>query len=310
MCLTGLLTGIWRFSSSARFRQRHARSHSPYAGWMRWHHYAGLLFGLFTFTWIISGAFSVNPFNMFSSGRGGLSRQQREIMTGGPLNLQPVTLVPLRAGIDAIRQHFAPKEVDVQQFRGKLYLTANRPPSTEEISGLADYRMVWLGHSEQGTFTKFDNAAIEEIAAQIMPGVPVEDKTWLHEYDNYYRSRDNSRQLPVLRIRYLDAQRTWLYLDPNRATMSQQVRSSRLNRWLYTGLHDFDFPYLYNRRPLWDIVVITLSIGGVILSSTTLWPMMKRLARHSRRFANALRRRESASRAARKRKSRYDPVEF
>src|SRR5262249_4504403 len=80
MCLTGLLTGIWRFSSSARFRQRHARSHSPYAGWMRWHHYAGLLFGLFTFTWIISGAFSVNPFNMFSSGRGGLSRQQREIM--------------------------------------------------------------------------------------------------------------------------------------------------------------------------------------------------------------------------------------
>jgi hypothetical protein len=117
-----------------------------------------------------------------------------------------------------------------------------------------------------------------------MPGVPVEDRQWLHEYDNYYRSRDNSRPLPVLRIRYLDEQRTWVYLDPNRGSISQQQRLSRLNRWLYAGLHEFDLPFLYNSRPLWDIVVILLSIGGIALSSTTLWPMMKRLARHGRRF--------------------------
>jgi hypothetical protein len=55
------------------------------------------------------------------------------------------------------------------------------------------------------------------------------------------------------------------------------------------GLHEFDLPFLYDSRPLWDIVVIVLSIGGIFLSSTTLWPMFKRLARHGRRVVVVLR---------------------
>lgn len=292
MCLIGLATGIWRVSLSARFRQKRQPSHSPYAGLMRWHHYSGLLFGLVSFTWIISGAFSVNPFGMFSSGRGGLNRQQREVLTGGPMKLELATVESLRAGLAEINKHFAPKEIDVQQFRGKPYMTANRPPSKddpEESTGPVEYRMVWLANPEQGTFTKFDNAVMEEIAEEAMNGVPVQDKVWLTEYDNYYRSRDNSRPLPVLRIRYLDEQRTWLYFDPHRGSIFQQQRLSRLNRWLYAGLHEFDLPYLHNNRPLWDIVVILLSIGGILLSSTTVWPMLKRFARHGRRFARMFR---------------------
>ena len=259
---------------------------------MRWHHYSGLLFGLISFTWIISGAFSVNPFNMFSSsGRGGLSRDQRDVLTGGPMKLDNASVESLRASVAAINKHFAPKQIDVQQFRGKLYMTANPPPQTDardERTGVADYQMVWLASPETGTFKKFENSEMEDIAGKVMKGVPVQDKMWLTDYDNYYRSRDNSRPLPVLRIRYLDEQRTWLYFDPHRGTITQQQRLSRLNRWLYAGLHEFDFPYLANRRPLWDIIVIVLSIGGILLSSTTLWPMMKRLGRHGRRLGRAI----------------------
>ena len=46
----------------------------------------------------------------------------------------------------------------------------------------------------------------------------------------------------------------------------------RLLRWLYQGLHSLDFPFLYFERPLWDIVVIVLSIGGTVVSATTLVP--------------------------------------
>lgn len=292
MCLTGLVTGIWRLSLKGRFRQKRQPSHSPYSSFMRWHHYSGLLFGLVTFTWIISGAFSVNPFNMFSGGRGGLGRQQREVLTGGPVRFDSITLKNLRAGVAAIGRHFAAKEIDVQQFRGKLYLTANRPPSKDDPevrTGPVEYQMAWLANPEKGTFTRFDSSIMEDIAEEAMAGVPVQDKTWLHEYDNYYRSRDNSRPLPVLRIRYLDEQRTWLYFDPHRGSISQQQRLSRLNRWLYAGMHEFDLPFLYSRRPLWDIVVILLSIGGILLSGTTLWPMMKRLARHGRRLVKLVR---------------------
>jgi hypothetical protein len=297
MCLSGIVAGIWRLSLSKRFRQKGVHSHTPYSGLMRWHHYSGLLFGLVSFTWIVSGAISVNPWGLFSGRGAGLSREDREILTGGPVKLAQVSVDSLRTSLDAIRKHFEPKEIEVQQFRGKLYMTANRPltdngPRVDRGQRGAtggEYQMVWLAEPANGTFTKFEHSEIEQIADSVMAGVPVQDRVWLSEYDNYYRSRENIRPLPVLRIRYLDEQRTWLYFDPHRGAITQQQRLSRLNRWLYAGLHEFDFPFLYNSRPLWDIVVILLSIGGILLSATTLWPMLKRLGRHGRRIIRVFR---------------------
>jgi len=52
--------------------------------------------------------------------------------------------------------------------------------------------------------------------------------------------------LPVLRIRYANPRRTWLYLDPQRGVIASRLeRSSRWNRWLYRGFHSLDFPFLY-----------------------------------------------------------------
>lgn len=284
MCLTGIVAGIWRFSVSARFRQKGAQSHTPYSSWMRWHHYAGLLFGLFSFTWIVSGALSVNPYG-WSPGTGP-TRQQREAAAGGPMNMESTTLDQLRRAAAAFAPEFEPKEIDVFQFRGDLYLSANRP---DRVTGARDQRMVALSAPERGTFTKFDDGIMVDIAREAMPGAAVQDSTWLHEYDNYYYSRDGARPLPVLRVRYNDPEQTWLYLDPHRGSITKYVRKSRLNRWLYHGLHSLDFPFLYNRRPLWDIVMIALSIGGIVLSSTTLLPSFRRLFRHVRHCANALR---------------------
>ena len=35
------------------------RPPTPYAGWLKWHHYAGLIFGVITFTWLFSGMLSM-----------------------------------------------------------------------------------------------------------------------------------------------------------------------------------------------------------------------------------------------------------
>ena len=117
------------------------------------------------------------------------------------------------------------------------------------------------------------------------PGTGVDDAAWLDGYDAYYYDRGRELSLPVLRVRFADPQRTWLYLDPRRgAIVRKEERLSRVNRWLYHGLHSLDFPFLYYRRPLWDIVVIALSLGGLILSATTLVPALHRLRRHVRRL--------------------------
>ena len=52
-----------------------------------------------------------------------------------------------------------------------------------------------------------------------------------------------------------------------------------MSRWLYHGLHSLDFPWLYNYRPLWDIVVITLMLGGTAMCVTSLVLAWRVLAR-------------------------------
>jgi len=42
-----------------------------------------------------------------------------------------------------------------------------------------------------------------------------------------------------------------------------------------------DWPGLFNRRPLWDIVTIALLAGLAAISITTLLPAFRRLKRHA-----------------------------
>jgi len=49
-----------------------------------------------------------------------------------------------------------------------------------------------------------------------------------------------------------------------------------VERWLYNGLHSFDFGYLY-KRPLWDIFMLLLLVGGLMSSTLGLYLGMKRV---------------------------------
>jgi hypothetical protein len=280
LCLSGLAVGLWRLSPSSRFRHKAVRSHTPYAGWMRWHHYAGLLFGLVTFTWMLSGGLSINPYGWFSST--GPTAAQRQAVTGGRAKLESVTLDGLRKGVAAISASSAPKEVAVEQFRGELYLAA-------ETGSSGPPAMVWLERPEAGVFNRFDGRIMMDIAHEAMPSVPIADAVWLADYDSYYYSRGAARALPVLRVRYDDSPQTWLYLDPQHGTIAARYdRSTRLRRWVYNGLHSFDLAYFREHRIVRDVVMILLSAGGLALSVTTLWPTFVRLRRHARRFLHLL----------------------
>jgi hypothetical protein len=296
MCLSGLVVGVWRFSPSGRFRPKRQTAHSPYSGWMWWHHYAGLLFGFVSLTWIFSGGLAFDSFGIGSSTNP--TAQQRDAALGGQADFEQVTLEDLRTAINVVVSSFTPKEADVLQFRGELYLAAADGPADPPTIGLTEgrddtgnrstnfteRRLVWLKNPGRGSFTRFDDSVMMDIAHDAMPGVAIKEAVWLKDYDNYYRSRESGQTLPVLRVQYDDPQQTWLYLDPHRGRVAWREESpSRLRRWLYNGLHKFDFPYLYS-RPLWDISMVLLSIGGLVLSATTLMPAYRRLRRHANRL--------------------------
>src|SRR5262249_45631342 len=64
LTVLGLCLGI------AQFRRGSGNELSPYRGLFYWHHIAGLLFGLITLTWVVSGLVSMNPWGFLESRRG------------------------------------------------------------------------------------------------------------------------------------------------------------------------------------------------------------------------------------------------
>lgn len=300
LTLSGLVWGIWSFSPTGRYRLGGVRTHSPFAGLIRWHHYAGLIFGFTTFTWILSGCLSLDPWSWYPSTLP--TRQQREAVAGGTLQLNQLTTSRLREGVSAIASSFNPKELEVVQFQGEPFLVAHHvfsPDQVEESANIArsvlvppvlstDHRLVSALAPEDGAFRQFDDSVVIAAARAAMSEKTVLEAVFLQDYDTYYYDRNGVLPLPVLRVRYDDPPRTWLYLDPQRGVIvHKEERLSRINRWLYHGLHNLDFPFLYHRRPLWDLVVIVLSLGGILLSVSTMVPAWRRLRWHMRRLKNS-----------------------
>jgi hypothetical protein len=268
MCVVGVMWGLWRISPMRGYRLRDHRQWSPYAGWIRWHHYAGLIFGVVTTTWIFSGLLSMDPWNWHPSTAP--TREQRARVAGGAVAIQDLSVEKLRRAVQAFAPNL-PKEIEVTRFRGRYYAAA--------AGGI-----VSLDEPQYGARDQLPPDSIVGAANVAMAGAPIAGLSWLDDYDAYYYDRNRRLSLPVLRVRYDDPHQTWLYIDPRRGTIARrEERLTRLNRWLYHGLHSLDFPFLYYQRPLWDIVVIVLSLGGIVLSATTLSASWRRIRRSTAR---------------------------
>ena len=321
MCVTGAVVGVWRYGLSPRFRHKRIPSHSPYTGWMKWHHYAGLIFGVFTITWVFSGLVSLDIIPGIRESR--YSPQQiaegaRSVQGEGAIvDLSSLTVENLKTAASTVSRSFAPKELELLQFGREPYLIAYRPPTPETVDGWSsrsgmdfitptpdgEHVLVSPVHPDR-TFPRFDDDTMMKVARDAMPGVAIRDAAWLNEYDDYYYKTVSSfdlglprmaKTLPVLRVRYEDAAQTWLYLTPSPGQILKVESLDRANRWGYYGLHAFDFAFLYRYRPLWDIVVIALLVGVGVSSVTSIVPAYRRLARHARKLTQPARPRVTAS---------------
>ena len=293
MCLSGIVTGLWRYRFRKQYSVKGEFRGTPYAGWMRWHHYFGLIFGMVTFTWILSGLLSMNPGD-WSPGNSPTQAQTRAV-AGGALNLGLFRLNPA----DAIREfqaEFQPREIELLQFRGRPFYLAYQAPDqlgagqwsntdlAAFLSAEAPLPQLLIAADESKTKVReFPRDEMMTAARDAAPNVRIAEATWLNQYDAYYYHRALGRRLPVLRVKYDDPQQTWLYFDPQLGAVVQKEETrSRIERWLYNGLHSLDFPYLYQSRPAWDITVIVLSLGGCVLSATAVRLAWRRTMRPAR----------------------------
>jgi hypothetical protein len=270
MVLSGATVGVLRWRVRAPYR---SGSRSPYPGaLMRWHHIGGLLFGLTAASWIFSGLMSMNPWRIFDGG-------------AAPLRMQALEGAPLLPGAAdaAPAALLSAAAADIRELRWTRVLG-----QTRVLAQPANGKPLLLdGRTSRAA--PVDTAALLDAARGLLPH-PVAGVERLDAYDLYYYSRDahsmsggTSKPLPVWRIAYADPQQSWVYLDPHSGALAgRSDRHKRTSRWLFAMLHSWDWLPLLERRPLWDVLLLALSLGGALLSVSGVVIGWRRLGRSLR----------------------------
>jgi len=253
MCIAGIVMGFIRYKRNRRL------AFSPYKKkWFRWHHYTGFAFGLFVFTWVFSGLLSMTPWDWAPFTR--LEPEESVRWTGGILDTKKFSVSPAAAAWKP-SSVFGTKEIQLIQWNGKSYYV-----------GYADEHHTCLLAADEETAVPIERLPSEPFVSKLKDmngGLPVREVVMLHEYDDYYYSKNREKRLPVLRVKMASEDEKWYYVDPATAQVVLKHQNlSRLERWLYHGLHSFDFRFLVYKRPLWDIIVVVLMIGGTVVSIT------------------------------------------
>jgi hypothetical protein len=287
--ILGVVIAIWMLSPRRSYRHAGAPTMIPYRGWKRWHTIIGLVFGVVTTTWVFSGLLSMGPFPITerlaeitvpsepAPGDGAESNRARgggdgsgileALGNDGSVDFGSFAARPPAAAIASV-PGFEVKQLEYRTFAGEpLYLATDGRGQTRIIPVVGAAK------------TSFD---IERIASLVREaaGADLAELRVLQEYDAYYLDRHGDRPLPVIYARMNDAGSTRYYVDPKTAEVVG-VYNARgwVERWLYHGLHSLDFPWLYKHRPLWDVVVITLLLGGTAICVTSLvlaWQVLVR----------------------------------
>jgi len=292
LAVLGLVLGITQFRRSTPFS--FAKS-VRYRGWMRWHYVSGVLFGIFALTWVFSGLMSMEPFDWTRTEGLEISGSS---LAGGPLRAEAFPQVAATSGTGAAAGLANAAELEFRQILGAPFLLVTPAVLSGVHStsgeGLRAYerlhqpypltlerpdgRYLVRADTLETVSEPFDSGQLVAALERAANGAKAVDVERLDRYDAYYYSRNGEAPLPVLRIRFDDPMSTWYYVDPLEARIVSRVhRDSRVERWLFSGLHSLDFGFWYARRPLWDVAMISLSLGALLTSLIGMFLGLRRL---------------------------------
>ncbi len=255
------LTAIGLYIGIARFRRYKSGRWSPYRGWFYWHHITGLVFGVVTLTWVMSGLFTMTPFGFLDSDVGAA---ERPALAGTFTGAQMKRFLAKAPGL-AIGELAT---LEAAPLGGRLFVMATDRQGRQA-------RLAADGASAPLTALQA-TAALKGLAGRKLAALDRLD----HEDAYYYSGFDRKAEFPVYRARFDDAQATTFYLDGRTGRLVEALdQTQRQSRWLRTGLHDFDFFAGLRARPIWDLAVLVLLAGVTAVCFTGAWLGIKRIGR-------------------------------
>jgi uncharacterized iron-regulated membrane protein len=219
---------------------------------MAWHHVAGVISGVFVLTWIFSGWLSMGPpvpwEKPFDPQRMTAGTAAFAGNTEADFPMNAAALHPL-ASRDA-------REASVVWVLGRPTIVLTNASAETELIDAAT-----------GDSTQLREADLIAAAPKLLSDAHLIESRTLEREDAYWYSRRGERHVPVLRFSFDDVDRTWVHVDPHTGKVVGWMRDSdRIHRWLFNALHSFDFRWLLDARPAWDLLLWVLSIAGLTIS--------------------------------------------
>jgi len=245
------LAAIGIYIGVLQWVRRPAGRWTPYRGFNLWHHLAGLVFGVFALSWVLSGLLSVNPWGWLEGASG---QPERALLRGSP--------TPSGRLIKAALQAFAkahPRDivsVKLAPLDGAAYFIATNPEGQRRRFNV-DAAPAPL------------NGADLAYAAAILgrSGQPPVPRLMMQEDAYYFSHHRDLARLPAYRMVLSDGTR--YYMDPVSGALIAKIdRSAQAYRWLHEGLHRLDFAAAMRGRPQWDALMLLLMSGVTLLCVT------------------------------------------
>ncbi len=267
LALAGIVSAITGITLGVIKSIRAQRGWSEYSGWLYWHHLGGLIIGLLVLSWIFSGWLSMDHGRIFSTPEPTI--MQMRAFNGGALDIDAQQI----AGLGSVISPFT-NEIEFRVIADIPFLLSKS--SKEKMQ-------TWLLNSE-GSWQLQENGLprhlIQKAIYSAWPNSEIIDLEKISSNDIYAHLREGNLPPSALRVVLSDDQKIWIHVDKYSGDIISVMDSGRrLYRWLFNGLHSFDFPGLISRPILWYCVILTFLGLGFLFSTTGVILGVRRLLR-------------------------------
>ncbi len=250
--ISGIAVGIYR---------KKKKSITPYKKFnYKWHHIFGYFFGVFVFTFILSGLISITNIPDWMVG---VSKKEK-ITWDQKLDLTKSKSIAPSAIYKAIKNKEGIRKIEWKTiFNTPYYLVYYNDYQVPEAYFLKNGSVQPANEYELSAIKK----QAQEKFGKYNPEVSIQKG-----YDNYYSS-NAMLYIPQTAYKVVlnDDAKTWLYINPQTGEeILRYNKNKRVRRWLYRALHTFNFQFLKEMDWLRKTLLIIVSIAGIIICYTGL----------------------------------------
>lgn len=252
--MSGMYIGIYYIFINKKKRHTFA---SPFKKRMwRYHHIAGLIFGIFLIGWGISGALSTQRIPKWMVDyEGDYTVSATKLWGKKPLKLKDYKL-DYRKVFD--------KYPDVKSISWQHF---GKTPAYLVVSGDKEY-YVDASKTDKVVQLEISEAEIASAVERYF-GDDVKFKmTLMDDYDEYYLSSKGQQPLPVWKVDIDNEDGSRLYVSPSDGYVKYLNENRVVKKWLFAACHYLDIKYFVLHRTLRYACLWILAIGCVFVIVT------------------------------------------